>query len=129
MTTPRAQYQKSQKSSNDGATVANRTIGLRAAAVLNVIVANNGATIGEIARELGIKDSQVTSSLAHLRDDAKAVRDSGIKRASQYGVDCVVWERIPEATENQTQLFEFGHTPTMQQTGSEAQTKIARSLA
>jgi hypothetical protein len=88
---PRARFQKNRPTSRAGAAHAEKTLGLKCRAVLNVIIARSGASIAEIAHELGCGSNAVTSSIAHLRDDFKLIEDSGQRRATVTPCRGVVW--------------------------------------
>lgn len=90
-----ARYAADSATSRDGARHANRTIGLRQRAVLNVIIAKHGATIAEIAHELGVPNNEVSGRIAELRDDHRLIVDSGIKRKTVTPCRGVVWVLDP----------------------------------
>lgn len=87
----RARYQKTSTTSREGAEHANKTISLRQRAVLDVIRRNHGATIAEIAKELGVGSNEVSGRVCELRDDHKLIVDSGIKRKTVTPCRGIVW--------------------------------------
>lgn len=97
--TSRARFQKHSATSHAGARHADRTLGLRQRAVLNVIIAHGGATIAEIKRELGIDASSVSGRISEIRDDFGLIADSGERRASVSPVAGTVWTLTPKGRE------------------------------
>lgn len=91
----RARYAPDSETSKAGATHANRTISLRQRAVLNVIIKKHGASIAEIARELGVPNNEVSGRIAELRDDHRFIVDSGEKRATVTPCRGIVWVLDP----------------------------------
>lgn len=109
-----ARYQKNSSTSKAGADHANRTISLRCRAVLAVIVAKGGATIAEIARELGVPNNEVSGRIANLRDDYKLIIDSGTKRATVTPCKGIVWKvrDARQAAQDVADTFK-AHAPTV----------------
>lgn len=99
---PRARYQKNRPTSRAGAAHAQKSMGMKATAVLRCIIANDGASIAEVAHSLGCGSNAVTSSIAALRDDFGLIADSGEKRATVTACRGIVW-RATEAGENALQ--------------------------
>jgi hypothetical protein len=103
----RARYQKDSATSRAGANHAQRTLSLRQRAVLAVIVANDGATIAEISKELCVPNNEVSGRITELRDDHKIIRDSGIKRATVTPCKGTVWVVCDawKAAQNRADVF------------------------
>lgn len=114
-----ARYAKHSETSRDGASHANRTLSLRQRAVLNVIISKRGASIAEIAKELGVPNNEVSGRIAELRDDKRLIVDSGEKRATVTACRSIVWTlhesvrflyRSYESERDQPDLFHSSET-------------------
>lgn len=115
MTQSTARYQSQSATSKAGADHANRTLSLRQRAVLAVIVANGGATIAEITKELGVYPNEVSGRITELRDDHKIIIDSGEKRATVTACKGTVWivNDAWKAAQNRADTFKVTHTQSM----------------